>query len=555
LYAESIYTDILIIGGGSAGSMAAIHAKELNPKQQVVVFEKADVKYSGSIPRGMDALNIVAIPGVSTPEGFVKSAYNSREGVVDDNVSYVIAKRSWNLLKKLENWGVYFPPGNENGYEALTTHSKGKYTVTMDEPNLKTILYEKLQESGCKIFNRTMAVELLVDNGKVVGAIGFNTRTGELLVCYAKAVILAGGGAARFGLPDNGFLYGIYDCPANSGDAYALAFKAGAELTGLECTVNYVIVKDINCPLLHITLTRGGKLINALEKELDLGKDSMIPALSVEHFKKMTGNIRIKLSHLPEEQIKIIENILFSTERPVLERFFEGRGINFRTKDIELGPTEYYLCGGHGITGVKINDKAESSIEGLYAAGDTAHAQGYLTGAFVLGELAVETATEAIATLEDVDFDASDCVEKINQKIKSWWNSNSNVSIDEFEYKVRRMINNYVTPPKNEFKLNRALEVMKQMRQEMKQIIKIDSVHDLVKAFEVDNIITCAILSAKAALERKESRWGWWHYRSDFPETDKFFEKHVVVKRGASDEDVLVYLKDPVRLVTEGGDL
>jgi len=59
-------TDVLIVGGGSAGSMAAIRLKELNRDQKVTIFEKANIKYSGSIPRGMDALNIVTVPGVNT---------------------------------------------------------------------------------------------------------------------------------------------------------------------------------------------------------------------------------------------------------------------------------------------------------------------------------------------------------------------------------------------------------------------------------------------------------------------------------------------------------
>ena len=88
-----IQADILIIGGGSAGSMAAIRAKELNPKQEVVVFEKGDMKYSGSIARGMDALNIVAVPGVSDPETYVRAMEIVTEGVFDAPVSYTLADR------------------------------------------------------------------------------------------------------------------------------------------------------------------------------------------------------------------------------------------------------------------------------------------------------------------------------------------------------------------------------------------------------------------------------------------------------------------------------
>jgi succinate dehydrogenase/fumarate reductase flavoprotein subunit len=77
-----------------------------------------------------------------------------------------------------------------------------------------------------------------------------NVRTGEIIVCQAKSVILSSGGTARFGLPNNGYLYGVYDFPGNTGDGYCLAYKTGAELSGFEYTLIYYIIKDINAPSL-----------------------------------------------------------------------------------------------------------------------------------------------------------------------------------------------------------------------------------------------------------------------------------------------------------------
>jgi len=101
--------DVLIIGGGSAGAMAAIKAKEMDPAQKVVVFEKGDIKYSGCIARGMDALNIVSIPGLTTPELYVESNSMACQGIMDEPVNYRMAERSFDLLKKLESWDVCFP--------------------------------------------------------------------------------------------------------------------------------------------------------------------------------------------------------------------------------------------------------------------------------------------------------------------------------------------------------------------------------------------------------------------------------------------------------------
>ncbi|MHB8916780.1 MAG: FAD-binding protein [Desulfocucumaceae bacterium] len=552
---SSVAADILIIGGGSAGAIAAIRAKELNPDQKVVIFEKAHIKYSGSIPRGMDALNIVAVPGINTAEDYVRSSSLVCEGIMDEGPSYVMARRSWDLLKKLESWGVYFPTDENGNYEVLGAHPKGRYTVTMSEPNLKTMLYDRLTRLGCTVLNRTMAVELLVEDGRVCGAVGMNVRTGEIIVCLAKAVIITAGGAARFGLPDNGYLYGIFDCPANSGDAYALAYRAGATITGLEFTVSAYVVKDINAPLLYITLTRGAHLLNAVDDRMDFNYPTVLKMLD-EHGKGY-GPLRIRLKHLPEERIKSIEDILFGTEKPVLQRFFNGRGIDFRDSDIELYPTEYTLCGGHGITGIEVNEKAESSLPGLYAAGDASNvARGHLSGAFTFGELAAEQATELAA--KDLPL-ISHGGEKIAEaaagsllaKIKAWQENGGPVSVEEFEYKVRRLINNFVLPPKNEYKLCRAVEEMDLHRRRLHQDVGIKTVHDLVKGFEVENIITCATLSAKASLERKESRWGLYHYRSDYPATDSRYNQHVVVKKGENEDDVVVFLRPVQKVLPE----
>ncbi len=543
---STMYTDVLIIGGGSGGIMAALRAKELNPNQRVTVFEKGHMKYSGCIPRGMDALNIVTVPGVATAEDYLEDAVLGCEGILDEAPSYEMAKRSWPLMKKLEDWGVYFPK-YDGEYEVVKAHAKKGYTVTMQEPNLKTILYDRLIQTDCFIVNRTMALELMVEDGRIVGAIGLNVRTGEIIVCHAKAVIVTAGGCARFGLPPNGYLYGVYDCPANTGDGYNLAYRAGAELTGLEYTLHYYIIKDISSPLLYITLTRGAQLLNAVDKRMDMDHPS-IKSIIGEHAKGL-GYVRIRMNHLTEENIKSIEDILFTTEKPACERFFKGRGIDFRESDIELGPTETYLCGGHGITGIVVNEKAEASIPGLYAAGDVSNVgRGHLSGAFVFGEIAAETATELASTTKQANCDASSYLQGIKEKIDAWESCKGEATIEEFEYKARRLIGEFLPSPKNEYKLKRGIETMHDLKKQLFEDVNINRVHDLVKAFEVESIISCGELSATASIARKESRWGEWHKRSDYPEKDdENFLKLIIVKKGENNQPA-VTLREPQKL-------
>lgn len=551
-----IQCDVLIAGGGSAGVMAAIRSKELDRDQHVIVLEKGDAKYSGCIARGMDALNIVSIPGLTTPELYVESNGIACEGIMDEPPNHMMARRSFAVMNRLVDWGVCFPVDEKGNYDVLQVHPKGKFCVTMKEPELKTILHKKMVDLGARVMNRTMAVELIKNEDRVTGVIAMNVRTGEVCVIKAKSVILSAGGTARFGLPNNGNLYGVYDFPGNTGDGYCMAYRAGAELSGFEYTLTYYIVKDINAPLLYITLTRGARLYDAFDNRKDKEHPSL-RSLNYEDVINRSGPLRITMDHLDEEVIKEIEDLLFTTERPACERFYEGRGINFRNSgsagEIELWGTEVFLCGGHGITGVRVNDKAETSVKGLYAAGDTSLvARGHLSGAFVYGEISAESATEFSKTVDHPVLDTAAVDQFLAKRSARLAQMDNPIAIEEFEYKVRRIINDYLRPPKNAYKLNRALWWMKRFREELSTMVYIKDTHDLFKSYELENIIQCAVLSATASLERKESRWIPWHYRTDFPETNnKEWLKHIVLTRGETPDDVVVTHKNIIKMAKE----
>lgn len=526
-----IDTDILVIGGGSAGCMAAIRAKEVDPSLDVTVFEKGNLMYSGCIARGMDALNIVAIPGFTTPELYVEANTIACEGVVDAMPSYVMAQRSYQLLKKLESWGVYFPKKNGK-YETLKVHPKGEFLVSMKEPDLKVIIAKKTYDMGCRVVNRTMAFKLLTEGDRVAGAVGFNVRTGELVICRAKAVILSNGGLARFSLPTSGYLYGVYDFPGNTGDGWVMAYRAGAKLTGLEHTTCYCIIKDISAPLLYITLTRGAIVLNGFGQEIKGGHISI--KTLVQEYVEDRGPVFIRMRHLPEEKIREIEDILFTTERPAMERFFKGRGIDFRHSDIELFNTEHFLCSGHGMAGLLVNERGETNIRGLLAAGDAACvAKGHLTGAFTFGEISAERAAEICREDPEVHIQEGQ-VNEARQKISRIFDLSGPISPHEFEYKLRRLVTNYLIPPKNETKLKLGLEWMDRFRHQLWEMVHVTDTHWASKVLEIESIIEVSTLSAHASLTRRESRWGFWHYRTDYPEKDdKNWIKHVVLSRSS----------------------
>ena len=246
-----------------------------------------------------------------------------------------------------------------------------------------------------------------------------------------------------------------------------------------------------------------------------------------------------------EQKIREIEGLLFTTERPACERFYKGRDIDFRSGEIELWPTEAQICGGHGMGGLFVNEKAETGIPGLYAAGDVASVpKQHLSGAFVFGEVAAE---------EAVDFIRSNPVVKLNDrqvgKVEDLRNrrftaAGRDIDVRELEYKVRRLIGDYVVSPKNEYKLNRWLEWSDRFGFEINDRVAVRNGHELSKLYEVDHIVRCADYSALASLERRESRWGDAHHRVDYPDRDdQNWRCHVLVHRGGAPDDIQICTK------------
>lgn len=522
--------DVLIIGGGSAGCMAAIRAKEMNPELEVVVFEKGDFTRGGTIAMGMDALNIVAVPGCDTPTTYVEAVASTVDGILDQRPSFVMAQRSYELMRKLESWGVRFRKDEKGNYEMLKIHPKGKFCAGMDEPDLKIILAKKATSLGVKVLNRTTATALLKDGASIAGATGFNLRTGEFVVCQAKATIITNGGCSRFTLPNSGHLFGTYDYPGNTGDGWTMAYRAGAKLTGFEYTINAPLIKDIACPLLYITLTRGAHIINGLGQRIDIDGNIGVHAM-LREYREHRGPVFIKMDHLPEDKIKEIEDILFTTERPIQKRFFEQRGIDFRKEPIELFPTEYFLCGGHGSTGLVVDENAATNMDGLFAAGDAASVpRQHLTGAFVFGEIAAENAVKRAVAMDWPTVSEEEIAKERDRVFAPLSDDVSPIDLAEFEYKIRRIAGDYAIPPKNECKLEMAIKWMRRFKREIKDL-KTNEFHQLAKILEIQSIIECIELSAIASNARKESRWGFYHYRSDYPDkNDTEWLKHVILQ-------------------------
>src|SRR4028118_1237071 len=122
-----IETDILVIGGGTAGCVAAIKAKEALPDGHVLLLEKANVKRSGAIALGMDGVNNAVIPGHATPEQYVKEITMANDGIVNQRAVLEYALRSYDMIKELDRWGVKFQKLETGEFDVKKVHHNGRY--------------------------------------------------------------------------------------------------------------------------------------------------------------------------------------------------------------------------------------------------------------------------------------------------------------------------------------------------------------------------------------------------------------------------------------------
>lgn len=514
--------DVLVVGGGTAGTMAAISAAEAGAR--VVLLEKAHVRHSGALAMGMDGVNNAVIPGKATPEEYVAEITRANDGIVNQRTIYQTATRGYDMVRRLESYGVKFEKDAHGEYAVRQVHRSGSYVLPMPEGrDIKKVLYRVLRQrrlrERIRVENRVMPVRVLTRDGRAVGAAGLHTRTGQFVTVAAGAVILATGACGRLGLPATGYLYGTYENPTNAGDGYAMAYHAGAELSGIECFQINPLIKDYNGPACaYVANPFGGYQVNNRGErfvDCDYWSGQMMAEVARE-IASARGPIYLKLTHLPEESIVALENILHTTERPTRGTFHAGRGHDYRTHDVEMHISEIGLCGGHSASGVWVDEHGATTVPGLYAAGDLACVpHNYMIGAFVFGDLAGNhAAAHAVtppATLPE------DQVAAAHELIYRPLANPDGPPQPQVEYKLRRFVNDYVAPAKTAAKLEIALETFERMRAEI-AAMGARTPHELMRCVEVDFIRDCAEMAARASLVRAESRWGLYHQRADLPE-------------------------------------
>ncbi|MFB7861020.1 fumarate reductase/succinate dehydrogenase flavoprotein subunit [Streptomyces sp. NPDC056069] len=537
--ATELTCDVLVVGGGTAGTMAALTAAGRGAS--VLLLEKAHVRHSGALAMGMDGVNNAIVPGRAEPDDYVAEITRANDGVVDQSTVRQTAVRGFGMVQRLESYGVKFEKDEHGEYAVRQVHRSGSYVLPMPEgKDVKKVLYRQLRRremrERIRIENRVMPVRVLThpDDGRAIGAAGFHTRTGEFVIVRAGAVILATGACGRLGLPASGYLYGTYENPTNAGDGYAMAYHAGAALTGIECFQINPLIKDYNGPACaYVANPFGGYQVNRHGErfvESDYWSGQMMSEFAAE-LASDRGPVYLKLSHLPEETVGAVESILHTTERPTRGTFHANRGHDYRTHDIEMHISEIGLCGGHSASGVRVDDHARTTVPRLYAAGDLACVpHNYMIGAFVFGDLAGEDAAQYQAYEGELPADQLAAAHAL--VYRPLLNPDGPPQ-PQVEYKLRRFVNDYVAPPKTGAKLSLAVEAFTRMSADIEEM-GARTPHELMRCAEVSFIRDCAEMAARASLARTESRWGLYHERLDHPGRDDDWLHHLDLRKSAS---------------------
>jgi succinate dehydrogenase/fumarate reductase flavoprotein subunit len=530
--------DVVVIGGGTGGPMAAVKAKEANKALRVLLIDKANVKRSGAISMGMDGLNNAVIPGHATPEQYVKEITVANDGIVDQAAVMAYAAGSFDMIQELDRWGVKFEKDETGDYSVRKVHHLGAYVLPMPEGHhMKRILYRQLKRARVEITNRVVVTRILTGpDGQVAAVMGFDCRTAEIYLIRTKTAVICTGAAGRLGLPSSGYLMGTYENPTNCGDGHAMAYHAGADLANLECFQINPLIKDYNGPACaYVTGPLGGYTANS-KGERFIECDYWSGQMMQEFYNELlsgNGPVFLKLDHLAEETIQEIETILHSNERPSRGRFHDKRGNDYRKQMVEMHISEIGFCSGHSASGIHINARGETSVKGLYAAGDCASVpHNYMLGAFVYGKICGENAAAycagADSVAHDVDAQATEA-----ERILAPLSRGEGLTPFQIEYKTRRLVNDYLQPPKITRKYEIGLRRFDEIREDMQQMAATNP-HELMRAMEAHSILDCAEMAARASLFRTESRWGLYHHYVDHPERDDAnWFCHSLLSRGA----------------------
>jgi len=523
-------TDILIIGGGAAGCMAAIEIKRLDPGIECVVMEKAHIERSGCLAMGLNAINAYLNSGV-TPETYVKYVKDEFVGVIREDLVYSIAKGLEESVKQVEELGLPIEKDKHGNYR-----NRGKCSIKIYGERLKPILADAVYKSKSKVLNRVVATNFIFDGERVRGAYGFGIRDDKLYVIHAKAVIVTTGGASRLYKPINkgDARNTTWYCPWNVGTGYAMGIRIGAEMTSFENRFIPLRVKDVNAPTGTIGQGSNIRQINShgeeyLEKRYKhLGGRKCLAlyrllAIQQENLANR-GPCYLETRCLSKGQEKKLKEAYLSMN-PAIVLLWSNNGHGPRENPVEINGMEPVVIGGHCQAGYWIDVERRTTINGLFAAGDIAGGapKKYVSGSWVEAKIAARAAIEEIKEIGMPRVNNKE-TNKEKKRISNARNGKKGIFPEELEQAFHKVMDKYAGGASTNYELTESkLVIARKKLEELEgklELLNARDKHELVSCLELIDRFDVAKTLIEHLIYRKETRWPCYQSRVDYPERD-----------------------------------
>lgn len=530
---EKISTDVLIIGGGTAGCYAALTISE-NSDKKVLICEKAHIKRSGCLAAGVNALNAYIVEG-RKPQDYVDYAKRDADGIVREDLLLTMSEKLNKVTDRLEKLGLVILK-DENGKYV----TRGNRNLKINGENIKPILAGAVEKAkNVTVLNRVNIFDYSVKDNKINGAFGFGIESGIFYTIEAKAVIIATGGAAGLYKPNNpGFSrHKMWYPPFNTGAGYAMGIRAGAEMTTFEMRFIALRCKDTIAPTGTLAQGVGAKQINSLgevyETKYGLTTSERVYG-TVNENQEGRGPCYLRTEGITAEQDESLLKAYLNMAPSQTIKWIES-GRNPSRQNVEIEGTEPYIVGGHTASGYWVDTDRATTIEGLFAGGDVAGGcpQKYVTGALAEGEIAGLSAVKYIDSKESFEkISDEDTNYHLRETEKYLTDRHSLYTTEQLEEAMQTVMDSYAGGIKTNYRFNeKQLDIADCKIRQLETLtddLYAEDFQELMYICELKERLTVCKSVIAHLRARKETRWHSFAENLDYPEKDdRNFNKYV----------------------------
>ena len=533
-------TDILIIGGGTAGCYAALTIRERSDLS-VIIAEKANIKRSGCLAAGVNAINAYIVKD-RKPEDYVDYARNDADQIVREDLLLTMSQGLNRVTKKLEDLGLVILKDENGEYVA-----RGNRNIKINGENIKPLLAGAVEKlDNVTVLNRVNITDYIVKDNRIYGAFGFSIDDGTAYEIRAKKVLCATGGAAGLYKPNNPAFsrHKMWYPPFNTGAGYACGIKAGAEMTTFEMRFIALRCKDTIAPTGTIAQGVGAKQINSLgevyENKYGLTTSQRVYGTVKENLEGR-GPCYLRTEGITPEQDDSLKKAYLNMAPSQTLKWIES-GKNPSEQNVEIEGTEPYIVGGHTASGYWVDVNRQTTIKNLYAAGDVAGGcpQKYVTGALVEGEIAAIDMVEKLKLENDSDvtnaaFTDEEAVRLLDEKAKEYDDilrkKEVVFTVEQLEEAMQKIMDTYAGGIGSHYQFNeKQLELADEKIQQVMKLsenLNAEDYHELMFVYELkERLVVCRTL-IQHLKARKETRWHSFAENLDYPEKSDEWLKYV----------------------------